>query len=152
MLLRRHPRRWVKHSSIIVQSKKKYIYFSGISFFLLYRKRTEPRHHCIVPNRTVNFVTCYTPNFYAYFILHISFLCTLTPCSPAKNPISVNLYSEVNELHRKAWTNQKPLCVCFMVHYKSQTSLFIAMFDNDSLVRYYHMHKHRHNRAGALPL
>ncbi len=32
----------------------------------LYRKRTEPWHHCVVSNRTVNFVNRYTPNKYIY--------------------------------------------------------------------------------------
>ena len=68
MLLRR-----VYYSSIIGQSvlvlinkiiiiiKKK---FSGIYFFLLYRKRTKPWHKSIVLNRTVNFVNRYTPTIY----------------------------------------------------------------------------------------
>ncbi len=33
---------------------------------LPYRKCTEPWHHCVVSNRTVNFVNRYTPNIYIY--------------------------------------------------------------------------------------
>ncbi len=81
MLLRGHPRRWVKYSSILFQSKKivlintkiikKQGHFSGISFFFLYRKRTEQWHYCIVSNRTMNCVTCYNPNIYIYIYIYI---------------------------------------------------------------------------------
>ncbi len=33
------------------------------------KKRTEPWHHCIVLNRTVNFVSRYTPNTYTYIYI-----------------------------------------------------------------------------------
>jgi len=36
---------------------------------LPYRKCTEPWHHCVVSNRTVNFVNCYTPNIYIYIYI-----------------------------------------------------------------------------------
>ncbi len=69
MLLRRHSRRWVKYSSIIVQSKKlvlikkKFKKIKEISLALL-------SFCCIenVPNRTVDFVNRYTPIIIIYNI------------------------------------------------------------------------------------
>ncbi len=41
-----------------------------------YRKCTEPWHHCVVSNRTMNFVNCYTPNIYIYIYIYMG-LCLL---------------------------------------------------------------------------
>ncbi len=54
-----------------------------------YRKHTEPWHHCVVSNRTVNFVNRYTPNIYilcslqALHLFHPTcwkFICSRVSC------------------------------------------------------------------------